>query len=89
MIQSISVQEKFYNRNSTRYASPGFKSKPEQPNVIPSNINPAKAKRKKILKTSFFVFLGIKAAMLGDIIFAKGKHLKAIWGKLRSVISKK
>ena len=45
--------------------------------------NPAKVKRNKILKTGFFVFLGVKIAMLADLVFAKGKHIKALWNSIK------
>ena len=83
MLESINPQTKSYTGYQGSARGIAFTSKSTMAGVVHAGSNPAKAKRNKILKTGFFVFLGVKIAMLCDIIFAKGKHLKALWNKIR------
>ncbi len=82
MIQSINIQN---NNKYKQYfvSNLSFTSNTRKTKTFGTGINPDKSKRNKILKTCFFILLGIKLAILADIIFSKGKHIKAIWKKLR------
>lgn len=84
MIQSINSQKKLYTGYQGSAHKIAFTSKSTMAGAVHAGSNPAKAKRNKILKTGFFVFLGVKIAMLCDIIFAKGKHIKVLWNKIFS-----
>ena len=81
MIQGINSQP-----NLCKYQFAGsdtsFGARGGVSNVMVSS--PAKIKRNKILKAGFFVFLGVKVAMLADLVFAKGKHIKILWNKIFS-----